>query len=443
MHESELVYQEKKFRLAEKMKNSTNVRLAKTTSNLFRSREKNAEQYLTVRDFNHVLKIDTAQGWVETEGMTTYEALVNETLKYGYMPAVVPQLKTITIGGAISGIGIEATSFKYGLVHETVLEMEILLPTGETVICDRQNNADLFYGFPNSYGTLGYILRVKINIIPVKRFVKIEHRKYQNFQEYFDALSHINPNEIDFLDGVMFTSKELYITIGTFVNAAPWVSDYTYMDIYYRSIQKKQTDYLTTHDYLWRWDTDWFWCSEIIGAQNPLLRLLLGRKYLNSAFYSKLMYWDRTWNISKKLSIFRKTRDEWIIQDVDIPINHCITYAEFFFKEIGIKPIWVCPINAYNKSVQFSLYPLDPKQMYVNFGFWGSRQTNKKDGYYNKLVESKVSELQGKKGLYSDSFYSKEEFWSIYDKTVYDRLKETYDPTKKLKDLYQKCVQRL
>ena len=36
------------------------------------------------------------------------------------MPAVVPQLKSITLGGAVAGVGIEATSFRYGLVHDTI-----------------------------------------------------------------------------------------------------------------------------------------------------------------------------------------------------------------------------------------------------------------------------------------------------------------------------------
>ena len=47
------------------------------------------------------------------------------------------------------------------------------------------------------------------------------------------------------------------------------VSDYTFEHIYYRSIRSASTDYLTTRDYLWRWDTDWFWCSKNFGAQHP------------------------------------------------------------------------------------------------------------------------------------------------------------------------------
>ena len=75
------------------------------------------------------LRVDPDRMIADVEGMTTYETLVDETLRYGLLPAVVPQLKTITVGGAVSGLGIESSSFKYGLVHETVDEMEIL--TGE------------------------------------------------------------------------------------------------------------------------------------------------------------------------------------------------------------------------------------------------------------------------------------------------------------------------
>ena len=38
-------------------------------------------------------------------GMTTYEDLADATLRHGLMPLVVPQLKTITLGGAVSGPG--------------------------------------------------------------------------------------------------------------------------------------------------------------------------------------------------------------------------------------------------------------------------------------------------------------------------------------------------
>ena len=65
--------------------------------------------------------------------MCTYEDLVAATLPYGLSPLVVPQLKTITLGGAVTGLGIESASFRNGLPHESVLEMDILTGAGEVV----------------------------------------------------------------------------------------------------------------------------------------------------------------------------------------------------------------------------------------------------------------------------------------------------------------------
>ena len=82
---------------------------------------------------------------------------------------------------------------------------------------------------------------------------------------------------MDFVDGTMFHDKDLYITTGEFVDHAEWLSDYTYLQIYYQSIRQK-TDYLTVHDYLWRWDTDWFWCSKHFFLQYPVMRWLWGKR---------------------------------------------------------------------------------------------------------------------------------------------------------------------
>ena len=129
--------------------------LEKTTSNLFRQRVQTRVHRLDLRDFNHVIRVDEREQLAEVEGLTTYEDLVRETLPFRLMPTVVPQLKSITIGGAIAGIGIESSSFKYGFVHETVQELEILLSDGSVVVATNENEySDLFFGFPNSYGTM-------------------------------------------------------------------------------------------------------------------------------------------------------------------------------------------------------------------------------------------------------------------------------------------------
>ena len=49
------------------------------------------------------------------------------------------------------------------------------------------DHSDLFHGFPNSYGTLGYALRLRLRTIPVKPFVRVEHRPAQTAPGFFEA----------------------------------------------------------------------------------------------------------------------------------------------------------------------------------------------------------------------------------------------------------------
>ena len=438
-------YVERRERLAQQMHAATGrVALKKKSSNLFRDRDRGGRPRLDVHDFNHILQVDPAAAWVDAEGMTPYENLVLATLACGVMPTVVPQLKTITLGGAVAGVGIEATSFRHGLVHHGVLEMDILAGDGNVYLCSPANeHRDLFFGFPNSYGTLGYALRVRAKTMPVKKFVRIEHSRFDDPSSYFQNLQVLCDSAADFVDGVVFGPQELYVTAGTFVDQAPFVSDYTFENIYYRSIREKATDYLTAHDYLWRWDTDWFWCSKNFGVQNPLVRRVAGKSRLNSRTYTKLMRWNSRWKLTQRIDALLRVQRETVIQDVDIPIARAAEFLDFFQREIGILPVWICPIRCPDPQT-FPLYPLHRATTYVNFGFWDVVKSNKAQlpGHFNRLVERRVAQLGGIKSLYSDSYYSKPEFDAIYGAQAYRALKSRYDPHNRLHDLYDKCVLR-
>jgi FAD/FMN-containing dehydrogenase len=419
--------------------NAGPVALAKETSNLFRDRAAGERRRLDVRGFNQVLRV--ADGAVEAEGMVPYEDLASACLAQGVMPAVVPQLKTITLGGAVAGVGIESSSHRYGLVHDTMLELDVLLGDGRVVKCTADNeHADLFFGFPNSYGTLGYALRVKAKTIPVKKYVQLSHLPFTDAASYFSELEKLlDAGNADFVDGTVFSPSRLYVTLGRFSDSAPYTSDYTYQNIYYRSIAEKREDYLTTHDYLWRWDTDWFWCSKNVLAQNPLVRRIYGRSRLGSKTYTKIMRWNSRVGATKKLERVLGLHSESVIQDVDIPIARAAEFLDFYAGEIGLWPQWVCPIAV--RDERFSLYPVR-RGWYVNFGFWDVKRTREAHpaGYFNRRIEDKVSALGGIKSLYSDSYFAKDDFARRYGGPAYEALKKKYDPAGAFPRLYDKCV---
>ena len=415
------------------------VALAKETSNLFRDREAGKRRRLDVRGFNQVLSV--RDNFVEAEGMIPYEALTAACLQHGVMPAVVPQLKTITLGGAVAGVGIESSSHRQGLVHDTMLELDVLLGDARVVSCSATNeHSDLFYGFPNSYGTLGYALRVKTKTIPVKKYVRLSHLPFTDGETYFRELEkQLRAGEAHFVDGTIFSPQQMYITLGRFTDAAPYTSDYTYEKIYYRSIAEKREDYLTISDYLWRWDTDWFWCSKNVFAQNPLVRRIYGRERLGSRTYTKIMRWNSRVGVTKRIEGLLGLHSESVIQDVDIPIERAAEFLEFYSRQIQLWPTWVCPIG--HASKRFTLYPIQ-HDWYVNFGFWDVKRTRDAHapGHFNRMIEEKVHELGGIKSLYSDSFFPERDFYKRYGGPAYDALKGKYDPSGAFPRLYEKCV---
>ena len=432
-------YEQRRDKLTRDLRQSDqtqSIGLNKSTSNLFRPRTETAKRRIDVSDFHHVLSVDPDSLTAEVEGMTTYEELVDATLRHNLLPTVVPELKTITIGGAVSGLGIESSSFRYGLVHETVEELEVLLGDGDAVIASPTQNWDLFYGFPNSYGTLGYVLKLKVKLIPARKYVRLIHRGYSDIGRLFSELaSTCSDPHFDYVDGVVFSRGEAYIVTGEFTDAAPYTSDYTYTRVYYRSIRKRELDYLTTKDYIWRWDTDWFWCSKVFHMQNPLMRAVFGKGLLNSRTYQRIM------RLSRKLPFKPKT--ESVIQDVDIPIEHAPEFLDFLLREVAILPIWLCPFKTYDASARYTLCPIEPNNLYVNFGFWDMLPSAGTDGFYNRKIERMALHLHGVKGLYSSSYYDQETFWNIYDRPGYEALKKKYDPNGRFRDLYEKTVLKM
>jgi len=421
------------------------VGLSKRTSNLFRDRKAGARRRLDVSDFDHVLGVDPREGWIEVEGMTRYETAADAALACGVMPAVVPQLKTITVGGAAAGVGIEATSFRHGLVHETLLSIDVLLGDGRVVEATPDNeHADLYFGFANSYGTLGYALRLRARTLPVRRYVRVDRIRFDDARRFFDALPGHCAGDADFVDAVVFGRDDIRLCLGRFVDEAPYASDYGYERIFYRSIAQRDLDFLTAHDYLWRWDTDWFWCSKNVGAQNPLLRRLYGRERLGSRTYQRIMRWNSRVGLSRAVDRLLGRHPESVIQDVDIPSEHSAQFLDFLLREIGILPIWICPIRPGPDAGRFTLYPMQPGRLMANFGFWDVVRASeaRPPGHFNRLVEREVRRLGGIKSLYSDSYYPRDEFWSIFDERAYRALKRRYDPQGRLGDLYEKCVLR-
>lgn len=417
------------------------VRLAKRTSNLFRPRER-AKRGLDVSGLNGVISIDTGARTADVAGMCTYETLVDVTLQHGLMPLVVPQLRTITLGGAVSGLGIESTSFRNGLPHESVLEMDIFTASGDVVTATPTNeHADLFNAFPNSYGSLGYAVRLRIELQPIGELVETRNVRFGSVDELTKAVERIiadgswEGERVDGMDGAIFNPEEAYLVLANFhPDTRRRPSDYTGQEIFYRSIQTLDRDTLTARDYIWRWDTDWFWCSEAFGVQNPTIRRLWPRAYRRSDVFHRIVGWENKYGVAAKIDQWRgELPRERVVQDVEVPLERLADFMTWFDDHVGMTPVWVCPLKLREReggARMWPLYQLEPERTYVNVGFWGTVPIlpGRADGDVNRDIEAVLPTMHGHKSLYSDVYYDLETFENLYGADEYRRVKQKYDP---------------
>jgi FAD/FMN-containing dehydrogenase len=447
------------------------VRLAKRTSNLFRPRVA-AGSGLDSSGLDGVVSIDVGTGsntgpgpgtaTADVQGMCTYENLVAATLPKGFMPLVVPQLKTITLGGAVTGLGIEATSFRNGLPHESVLEFDVLTGAGELITATPDGpHAQLFAGFPNSYGTLGYGVRLRIALEPVRPYVSLRNIRFDSLGALTDAMAQICAHRawgggpVDFLDGVVFDVRESYLVLGSWVDDVPAASDYTGALPYYRSLRDRRHDALTIHDYLWRWDTDWFWCSRAFGVQHPWVRRVWPVALRRSDVYHRLVGLENRYRLAARIDRRRgRPPRERVVQDVEIPISRTTDFLRWFLDQVPMTPVWLCPLKIRRSGGPLGgiadgdrpwpLYPLRAGETYVNVGFWGTVPIapGRVDGDLNRDIERVVARFGGHKSLYSDVYYERREFAQLYGGVAYQTLKDRYDPQDRLLDLHSKVVGR-
>ena len=249
---------------------------------------------------------------------------------------------------------------------------------------------------------------------------------------------------VDFLDGVVFSRDEIYLTLGRWADSVVGQtdpSDYTGQQVFYRSIDERAEDVLSVEDYIWRWDTDWFWCSRALGVQNPVVRRLWPRRWRRSDVYRRIVALDRRTGLSGRVrGLAGKPQEEPVIQDVEIPVERLAEFLDVFHREVGITPVWLCPIRLRGERT-WPLYPMAAGELYVNVGFWSAVPERPGDPQaHNRLVERLVADLGGHKSLYSTVHYDEAEFWQRYNGPAYRAVKDRYDPGGRLPDLYAKVT---
>lgn len=415
----------------------------KTISNLFRyePRHKNAGREVDLRKFNQPLYLDKKAWTLEVQGLATFETIVDFVLPHGFIPVITPELKHITVGGATVGIGIETNSFRHGFVHDSLLEADVLLPDGRVVTCQPDNeHSDLFYGLPNSYGTLGYILRVKIKLLPAKPYVQLHTQKCEGTAELVHKLKNATRVAAnDSIESLVYSKDEMYLTTSRQVDTPGSLTSIYGKTVFYQEISRLGDITLTMRDFLFRYDPEWFWVLPL-SAGYDFYRKLAPKKLRNSSFFNRVARWKTAINNQFEIVPNEDDKYEYLIQDWEVPWKHGQSLLDFALDNLDLcdKPLLVAPLKTPAKATG---YPIK-NSLYLNLGSYNF--VRKKPGqpkYHNtKIMDEFCFGHDGIKMLYSTTFLDEKDFNRIYDGATYAKLKSKYDPKKLLPTLYDKAV---
>lgn len=172
------------------------------------------------------------------------------------------------------------------------------------------------------------------------------------------------------------------------------------------------------------------------------MRRFWPRRYRRSSFYWKLISLDRRFGISDRIEA-RNGRPprERVVQDIEIPIERTCDFLGGSWTTCQSRQSG-CARCAFATATAGRCTRCGRITRTSTSASGRRCRGARPRGAANRMIEEKVSELDGHKSLYSDSFYSREDFDELYGGEAYNTVKKTYDPDSRLLDLYAKAVQR-
>jgi decaprenylphospho-beta-D-ribofuranose 2-oxidase len=110
---------------------------------------------LCLAHLNHIREWDAETGLVTVEPGVTITQLWRHMITTGWWPFVVPGASAVTVGGAASANVHGKNNWRAGCFGDHLQSFDLLLSSGQSLTCSRDQNSDLFYAAVGGLGLLG------------------------------------------------------------------------------------------------------------------------------------------------------------------------------------------------------------------------------------------------------------------------------------------------
>jgi delta24-sterol reductase len=405
------------------------------------------KNFVDTSSLSHILKVDTEKKTCLVEPNVSMDRLVEGTLEYGLVPPVVMEFPGITVGGGYSGTSGESSSFKHGFFDRTILSVEMVLANGEVTTISPTEKPDLFNGAAGAVGSMGVTTLVELQLREAKKFVETTYHPVSGMAEAIKKLKEFTANQdLDYVDGIMFSKTQGGIVTGKMTNEAkegvhiqcfsdakdPWF--YLHVQDKTKDASRPITEAIPLAEYLFRYDRGGFWVGASAFKYFKFPFNKFTRWFLDDFLHTRMMYTALHASGQSK---------KYVVQDLALPYSTAADFVNYTDEAFGIYPLWLCPLkqnplpNMHPQSADYEADGETLKQM-LNIGLWGFGPQNH-DAFVeaNRNLERKLRELGGMKWLYAHTYYDEDEFWKMYDREWYDRLRRKYNATS-LPSVYEK-----
>ncbi len=384
------------------------------------------DEKIDLTDLDAILHIDPERRLCIAEPGVAFEDLVVATMRHGLVPVVVPELRTITIGGAVSGCSLESMSFRYGGFHDGCVEYEVITARGDVLRCTPDNEHSLvFQMIHGAFGTLGVLSKLVFRLVPAKPFVHVRYERFASLGEFKDAIwRHSTAQDADFIDGFVHSPTEYVLNVGTWSDVAPYTHRYDWTRVYYRSTRTRNEDYLAAIDYFFRYDRG----VTNVHPKSWLGRVLVGR-FLGSTQVLRL---------AEKFRALLPSERPTITLDVFVPFSRVDEFLAWYRREFDFFPLWCVPYRRVRDYEWLSprFWSRVDDSLFLDLAIYGMKQR----GGFNmhQAMEDELMRIGGIKTLISHNYYSEQDFWQTWNKETYDAVKSRTDPDNIFRDLYTK-----
>ena len=123
---------------------------------------------LLTRGLDRMRAFDPERGLLKVEAGVLLADILTAFVHRGFFPPVVPGTKLVTVGGMIAADVHGKNHHRDGGFGNHLEQLKLVLPSGETIACSRENNADLFAATVGGMGLTGTIIEATFRLKPIE-----------------------------------------------------------------------------------------------------------------------------------------------------------------------------------------------------------------------------------------------------------------------------------